>query len=464
MGMAIKKPVVVAALYDIGRDSWDTFNLSYNTYLLWMKNTLSLDVSMVVYTEGKFLEEITKLRSEFDPDLKNTKILEVPLENLDCYIAYYDRLSSLMLSSEFKTKVQCNVPEMNKPLYNVIMFNKVFFLKDARKFFDGDMYIWADAGGLRDNISNYSMKKWPSLLKLNELDNSKITFFSHNKSFSVHNKEYHCLSQIRNIQGTSFFVPVGLIDEFLSDFSHTVDECLSSGFIGSDEKVLDILYCKDKSKYNLIKCNWRTYFKIFLDDGLRLFDKSGNQSDSIFIDFGSHELQGLKKFISILNIDNSWELYAFEPNSKVDCADIINRDLDGYSINLYKKAIWKRSGRLVFNQYGKDGKGQGSLVEETDGGVGYGDFYGEEVVDCINALEFIESLDKNKKIYIKMDIEWSEYEVLSHMLKNWPRNIKKIWVEWHGLSNQKFIDLSKDIEKRIKLLGTEFESLNRPTV
>ena len=63
MGMAvIKKPVIVMALYDIGRDNWDNFNLSYNTYLWWMKNTLSLDADFVIYTEDKFVEEITNNR------------------------------------------------------------------------------------------------------------------------------------------------------------------------------------------------------------------------------------------------------------------------------------------------------------------------------------------------------------------------------------------------------------------
>ena len=30
MGMAIRKPAIVMALYDIGRDNWDHFTVSYN--------------------------------------------------------------------------------------------------------------------------------------------------------------------------------------------------------------------------------------------------------------------------------------------------------------------------------------------------------------------------------------------------------------------------------------------------
>lgn len=459
MGMAIKNPVVVMALYDIGRDNWNSFTMSYNTYLSWMRNTLSLEVPIVVYTENKFVSEITKMRREYDPNLSKTKIIEIPLEDLDCYKLYHDRLSKLMHSAGFEKKIQTKVPEMNRPLYNVIMFNKVFFLQDAKKFFDGDFYIWADAGGLRENISNYKGQKWPCLNKINELDNSKITFFSHSKNIVVKDKEFHALSQIRFIQGTAFFVPVNLIDKLLFDFNETIEECLASNYIGSDEKIFDITYCKNKEKYNLIKCNWREYFEIFKNNGLKLFNKNGDQGNSIFIDLGSHECQGLKRFIDKLDIDDSWEVYAFEPNPNIDTESIAKEELDNFNINVYKKAIWNRSGRIVFNSYGHNGKSQGSLIEETDGGKGYGDFHSEHIVDCVDLLEFIKKLN-NKEIYIKMDIEWSEYKVIERLLEDWPKNIKKIWIEWHGINDAKILNKSKYLENKVKSLGVEIESLN----
>ena len=91
MGMAIiKRPVIVMALYDIGRDNWDNFDLSYNTYLRWMKNTLSLDSNFVIYTEERFKDEIEKNRREFDPDFIKTKLIVKPLEELEYYTEYHD--------------------------------------------------------------------------------------------------------------------------------------------------------------------------------------------------------------------------------------------------------------------------------------------------------------------------------------------------------------------------------------
>jgi FkbM family methyltransferase len=458
MGMAIEKPVIVMALYDIGRDNWQSFTMSYNTYLAWMKNTLSLAVPVVVYTEEKFKDRIIKMRQEFDPKLSQTKIIVIPLEELDCYRLYNEKLSNLMFSKEFEKKIQTKVPEMNKPLYNVIMFNKVFFLQDAKKFFDGDLYIWADAGGLRESVSHYKNQKWPSLSKVNEFDNSKITFFSHSKNITVRDNSYHSLSQIRFIQGTAFFVPVGCIDQLLVDFNQTINECLDGGYIGSDEKIFDITYCKDPNKYNLIKCDWRTYFNIFKDDGLKVLNKNLGQSNKVFLDFGSHECQGIKRFIDKLSIDGSWDIHAFEPNPLVD-TQAFAKEFDDHRIFVHKKAIWKRNGRVIFNQHGEDGRSQGSLLEETNGGKGYFDFYDEKIVDCIDPQEFILALGLDKDVFIKMDIEWAEYEVLEHMLKDWPKNIKKIWIDWHGTNSENIISKTRALEGAIRSLGTEVETI-----
>jgi len=267
MGMVIKTPVIVMALYDIGRDNWDVYNVSYNTYLYWMNNTLSLNAKFVIYTEEKFVERIKGFREKYDPELKNTIIITKPLSELEGYKLYNKRLTDLMTSEEFVGKIDHNVPEMTKPLYNVIMFNKLYFLKNAIDggYFNGDLFIWADAGGLRDNISFYENKSWPSLNKINQQDNSKATFFCHSQDFDIadREKEFYAMSQIRNIQGTAFFMPKDLIDTFIKDFFEVVETCITLGYIGSDEKIFDLSYINNKHKYNLIKCTWREYYKIF---------------------------------------------------------------------------------------------------------------------------------------------------------------------------------------------------------
>jgi len=265
--MVINNPVIVMALYDIGRENWDNFRMSYHTYGWWMRNTLSLDSNIVVYTESKFMDELIRYRKEFDPNLEKTIFIDLPLNELPIYQKYFNSLSNLMASESFKNKVSFHdVPEMCQPLYNIIMFNKVYFLKDTidKQYFNNDMVIWADAGGLREDVQNYRGHKWPNIEKIKSLDNTKITFFSHNSDFDIkiEDREFYSLSQIRNIQGTSFLLPSNLIDKFLNMMLETIEECINNNYIGSDEKIFDITYTKNKNFFNLIKCTWREYFDI----------------------------------------------------------------------------------------------------------------------------------------------------------------------------------------------------------
>jgi hypothetical protein len=71
------------------------------------------------------------------------------------------------------------------------------------------------------------------------------------------------MSQIRHIQGTAFFAPSHLIDDLLIEFNNTINECIDSRYIGSDEKIFDLTYVKNKEKYHFVKCTWREYYNIF---------------------------------------------------------------------------------------------------------------------------------------------------------------------------------------------------------
>jgi hypothetical protein len=121
--------------------------------------------------------------------------------------------------------------------------------------------------------------------------------------------------------------------------------------------------------------------------------------------------------------------------------------------------VWKRDGKVIFNQYGNEGKSQGSLLEETGEGRWYGDFYNREIVDSIDLLNFIK-LFNEKEVYIVMDIEYSEYDLLEHMINNgWSKNINKIWIKWHGTNDEKISIKAKELESKIKSLGVKLDTV-----
>jgi len=258
----IKKTVIVTALFDIGRDKWSNYNQSYNTYLYWMNNLLSIDSDFIIFTEKKFVEHIKQKRIEIDSELLRTHIVITDFENLESYKKYFGEIKKLMDSEDFKKKIHFQVPEMVYPEYNTIIFNKLNFIKKSIKTFDYDLYIWCDAGLLRDN--KQKNLKFPNLKKINEGFNNKITLFSHDLDFKTNNRELHLLSQYRYIHGGCFFVPKDVnIQFFIENFEKKIDYFLEKGFVGSEEKYYDFCYEDNKNEFNLVKSDWRQYFEIF---------------------------------------------------------------------------------------------------------------------------------------------------------------------------------------------------------
>jgi hypothetical protein len=262
--MDIKKTAIVTAIFDIGRDKWDNFTMSYHTYLWWMRNLLYLDTNLIIYTEERFKNNIINYRKEVDPNLEKTIIIIQPLESIEGYKTFFEPLNNLMGSDDFKKQVQFDVPEMTKPLYNVVMFAKLFYILDAfrKNLFDADMYVWADAGVIRNDHPEMNVK-WPDIQKINELDNNKVTFFCHHPYVRVGDYKFHSLSQMRYIQGGAVFVPKKCVEDVCELFKITALDCISKGFVGSDEKIFDFTYLTNPNNYNLIQCGWREYIELF---------------------------------------------------------------------------------------------------------------------------------------------------------------------------------------------------------
>jgi hypothetical protein len=251
------KPLVITALYDIGRSDWKDFSMSYHTYLHWMQKALNLRSHMVVFTEPKFEDKIREMRSNVDPTGEMTTYVINTLQDLEVYKKWNDGICEVMQDEVFLNKRHWDhVPEMNHPLYNIVMFNKIFFLNEALKLHtDATHLIWVDAGGIREDMDYPAT--WPNLAKLSL---NKIMHFSHNIPFTVGDPEWHTLSQVRNIQGGAFVCPSHMIDWYMNEINKTIKYCLDNKFIGSDEKIFDLTYLRDPDKFQLIKQGWREYY------------------------------------------------------------------------------------------------------------------------------------------------------------------------------------------------------------
>ncbi|MCO6500896.1 MAG: hypothetical protein J5I47_11070 [Vicingus serpentipes] len=249
------KTTIVTALFDIDRENWDHYNSSYGTYLKWMKNTLSILTDMVIFTEEKFADYIEKERRVYDPNLDFTKIVITKVTQLESYKRFYGYMTALLDNEEFQRSVMYpTVPEMTKPLYNVLMYNKVFWLKEARDIIKSDVYVWLDAAAFREEGLN--LVDWPHIEKLD-----KIQYFGFVDKIKIEDRKLHALGQWRFIQGGCFMVPDDKIDKLLTRFIHEVYRSFKHGYMSSDEKILDFIYSPADSYINV--CDWREYYKFF---------------------------------------------------------------------------------------------------------------------------------------------------------------------------------------------------------
>lgn len=253
--------------FDIDRKNWDSFTVPNDAYLNWFKNLLSLDIKLYITTQPQFVDTIRTYRKKVDPNFKKTIIQEVEVEDLSAYKMFNTKLENLMYSKKFQDIVyHKTVPEMTKPLYNVLMFNKVNYLQEVKEKnpFNTEYFSWVDAGFIRNEQDIVGITEWPDPEKL-KLEKDKIKFFCIDEKIkpSVINVRDHLLSQVRHLKGTIFFLHIDLIDKLQSMFNKLVDDSISNGYIGSDEKIFDLCYLENPEMFDLFKCSWREELKLF---------------------------------------------------------------------------------------------------------------------------------------------------------------------------------------------------------
>jgi len=155
----------------------------------------------------------------------------------------------------------------------------------------------------------------------------------------------------------------------------------------------------------------------------------------ILIDCGSNYGQGFTELSKKLLIDDTWKVIMYEPNK--DCYNFLIKKYKEF-IDINNCGVWNKNAIMTFNipdprtnnnTQGSTFLGQEIFSNHISNGYGYVDQYEVNTIDLATVIESY----KNYEIYLKLDIEGAEYDVLEHLIKlDLIKPIEKIFVEFHN--------------------------------
>jgi FkbM family methyltransferase len=162
----------------------------------------------------------------------------------------------------------------------------------------------------------------------------------------------------------------------------------------------------------------------------------------IYIDCGFYDGTTLKRYIDSGLVDESWTVYAFEPNPDLDIKTYLQSI--PLKFKVLKKAVWIKDGRIKFSVSKRENSSSvvGTVVHAPDH---------EVTVGCIDFSKFVGNLPEDY-IICSMDIEGAEFPVLEKMLLDGTIDkINLLDIEFHHrFLTKDTIDKSRELIDEIK--------------
>lgn len=171
----------------------------------------------------------------------------------------------------------------------------------------------------------------------------------------------------------------------------------------------------------------------------------------ILLDCGYYVGKALEYYAPLM--DETWKVYAFEPNMDLDVENTIKRF--PFAVEWIPKAVWVEDGWTDFTIGGRNDASfvSGLHPESTDI---------PEHVECIDFSKFVRELPEDATIVCSMDCEGAEFPVLEKMLEEGTaQRIALLDIEFHhnilGKHNSESSMLRRRLEGEGVLVKTKLD-------
>ena len=150
----------------------------------------------------------------------------------------------------------------------------------------------------------------------------------------------------------------------------------------------------------------------------------------VFIDCGANDGCSVRKFRRIQPDAYEYEVHCFEANP------VFSKHFENLGVSYHEKAVWVENKQLVFYQIENRSKGKESGASTLNQAKAYNHKNVKLHPMRVQGIDFskwvLDNFSKDDYIILKMDIEGSEYEVLSKMMKDGSfAYIDKLLIEFH---------------------------------
>lgn len=248
---------LVSALYNISSKH------SLNDYLIWTKNLLKINCSIIFFTQKSILSKIKKEKPEIF--INKTIWIELEIENF---------ISSKYFLNEFRESYKIDLEKNihSVPLY-LVWAEKCFFIKRAiiNNYFNSSCFYWIDAGYFRKRNDSLYINGWPSSKRCYEdprviINSIRLIKKTEIKRFLTLNyRIFNNFIKKDNVGGGLFGGNVNYLIKFVDLYFKTIKIFIKKKlFIGKDQNLFAYISFSNENVVKVIYSgNWR-FFKSYL--------------------------------------------------------------------------------------------------------------------------------------------------------------------------------------------------------